>query len=487
MPSAPSPPSAPPLAEAPKRQADPFALPDGLHAEPEVPAPPLERVNEAFPTLPKGLPRPPGECAAFVRRKKAGKNVCPEGERSAALAPLETVLQETDVAKRDAMLVDLESCKALRAGFVRALRAEVAPATCGDALLGPILAAPPVDLPPTIHHALWGLALASRLARTAAAPPKLAPPYEKARVLSFITGPIKDWATAEAKNIEDLSKTSARLGGYGKAVAALEAGLADLRMVDAIRTVPLPEEFAKDAELRGVYEAQLEAMLDPRKDRGRDAALVGLGEFARMGVVKDERVTRARAMLGRMYAGRKIDALDELLLPTATPVVGRLPALYVGLLIDPKEPTARDWLARGELYWRSVDFDRAAARAFAEASPRSDETTFYVALALALRGGPENAAAMMRKPPPDSLGIGDTAALDALAKASGPFASIAAFDAALIKRVAAPRAPDPAYWRDVASRFSAAATLLAGKERDRALELAKEAQSIEREVTKKPP
>jgi hypothetical protein len=196
-------------------------------------------------------------------------------------------------------------------------------------------------------------------------------------------------------------------------------------------------------------------------------------------------------MLSHLYAGRKIDALDGLLLPPLPPadsaadrLGARLPAFYVRFVVPPKEPGIRALLHTGQLYWRAADFDRAAMRAFQEPMPRSEDTTFYLALALALRGGPENAAAMMRKPPSDRLGIGDTAALDVVARGSGPLAPLAAFDAAFLKRVAAPRAPDPAYWRDVAARFNASAPRLSGAEAARALELAKEAQAIEAEVAK---
>ena len=75
---------------------------------------------------------------------------------------------------------------------------------------------------------------------------------------------------------------------------------------------------------------------------GRDAALVGLGNLATVGVLRDPRVDRARALLSRMFGGRPINALDALLLPPLAPqapttavqsLAQRLPSFYAGVLI----------------------------------------------------------------------------------------------------------------------------------------------------------
>src|SRR6185437_6102603 len=116
---------------------------------------------------------------------------------------------------------------------------------------------------------------------------------------------------------------------------------------------------------------------------------------------------------------------------------------------------ARARLSLGRLYWRAVDFDQAAALASASrsASPTPD-AAFTLALALALRNGPEDAAEMMRKAP-RALPPAHTEALDAVAAQvpAGPYAGMAAFDAAMIRQLAAPEGADAGYWNNVATRF----------------------------------
>ncbi len=162
---------------------------------------------------------------------------------------------------------------------------------------------------------MLGQAIASRLARTAETPPTLPPPHDRAHVLEFIKGPMRAWLEQQALAIETISQAAAELPYYGKGVAAVEAGVAELRLVEAVRGGPIPDEFKKDRELENAYYASLDQMLDPRKDRGRDAALVGLKELALVGEIHDARVDRARTLLSRLYGGRRIDALDALLLP----------------------------------------------------------------------------------------------------------------------------------------------------------------------------
>jgi hypothetical protein len=234
-------------------------------------------------------------------------------------------------------------------------------------------------------------------------------------------------------------------------------------------------------------------------------------------------------MLSRLYGGRRIDALDMLLLPPlprAAPasleerLAARLPTLYAGLLLDEQaaghpgtlrqlvergvplpqraalrkidlSPEARALFARarldlGRLYWRAVDFDQAAALAASSrtAAP-SDDATFTLALALALRGGPDDASDMMRKAP-RALPTAHTAALDAAAALSprSAHAGLAAYDAALLHQLGAPEGADPAYWNDVAARFRAAAGLLTDQaQRVLAEDHAKAAEELARAIT----
>src|SRR5688500_19244161 len=86
-----------------------------------------------------------------------------------------------------------------------------------------------------------------------------------------------------------------------------------------VREVPLPDEMKADKAVEGAYYAALDEALEPRKVRGRDAALVGLRAFAELGAVHDARVDRARELLTKLYSGSRVDALDRLLLPELEP------------------------------------------------------------------------------------------------------------------------------------------------------------------------
>jgi hypothetical protein len=354
---------------------------------------------------------------------------------------------------------------------------------------------------------LFALGIAARVARVGGSPPKLDPPYERKRVQEFVKGPMLSWLFDQAKAIEELEKFGVSLRGYARAIIAVEAGVGELRLVEAVRDVPLPTEYTNDEELKNVYYAGLDQTLDPRKDRGRDAVIIGLRELSGIGVLKDSRIDRARKLLSHLYGGRRIDALDVLLLPPLLPpapasvterLAGVLPTYYAGLLLDPKEATKPGMLrmllergipiphrtvlksetlspearklylqARlnfGRTYFRAVDFDQAAAlgAGWPKDVARPDDVTLLFAVALALRGGHEDAGAMVRKAPIPMLGMGNIRALDSLArtKPAGPHAAMAAFNAAVIRQITAPADAGAAYWRDLATRFQEAAKYL---------------------------
>lgn len=487
--------------------ADPFAVEGTLDEEalPLLKPPTFDLAAIPLPPAPVAVPAAPASCDAFAKRKAPKKLACGK-DAAAGLAALDQALAERDAAARDALLVDAEACAALPAGVVRALRADLAPAECGDVLAEPLAKGPPKTMPGAVYHALVGHVLAGRLARTVGKPPKLAPPYDKKRVESFVKGAVADWIKEQARAIEEIEKVGAKLPYYGKAIVAVEAGLADMRFVEAMRDVPIPDDFAKDQELRDTYYGNLEHALDPRKERGRDAALVGLRELAFVGVARDARVDRARKLLSELYGGRRIDALDGLVvppLPAATPgtveerLAAALPSFYAGILLAPEAATrpttlrflverglslphrmaikgagdgigpelralyARARLDLGQRYWRRVDVDHATKllAGWPKDPPRSAEQTLLFALALGLRGGPEDAAAMMRRAPLAALGFGNVAALDAVARGKGALAFAAAYDAAYLKNLAAPQGADTGYFADVARRFRDAAAL----------------------------
>jgi hypothetical protein len=494
--------------------APPMAGPDALVLEgtvreewlPLLKAPVLDPAKTQLTAAPSGLAPLPASCDAFVTRKGAGAApAC--ADKASGLAALDGAMSEADAAKRDARLLDLEGCAGLPAGVVRALRAELAPIECSEALLTKTLATPPAGLDGNLFHAMLGLSIASRLARTAQNAPVLAAPFTRPRVIEFTSGPMKAWFSEQATAIQAISQAGVELSYYGKAITAIEAGVAEMRLVESVRNAPLPAEIAKDAELKNQYYATLDQGLDPRKDRGRDAALVGLREMALVGAIHDARVDRARALLARLYGGRRVDVLDGLLLPAlpaAAPatveerLAGKLPTFYAGILLDPAAASragtmrmlldrgvplgarnalktatltvdaralvARARLELGRLYWRAVDFDQAAQliASWPAGTARPDDATLTLALALALRNGPEDAADMMRKAPLQLTSIGKIKGLDYVAQQTptGQDAAFAAFDAALIHQLAAPEGSGAAYWKEVADRFHRAASLL---------------------------
>jgi hypothetical protein len=491
---------------------------------------------------PAGLAPVPSTCDAYAARKPSSKVAC--ADAPAALAALDAALSQASGYQpadrpgavrddqRDAALADLEACAGLPPGVARAIRAELAPPECGEVIVEPFLKAPPPSTNGIVYGAMLGHAVSARLARAAQNPPKLAPPHDRARVLEFVKGPMRSWFEQQALAIETISQAAAELPSYAKGIAAIEAGIADLRLVEAARGAPIPDEFKKDKELENAYYGSLDTWLDPRKDRGRDAALVGLRELALAGVIHDARVDRARTLLSRLYGGRRIDALDTLLLPAlpkAAPasveekLAAKLPTLFAGILLDEQAASrpgtlraflekgvplpqrmalkkaqlapdasllyARAHLELGRLYWRGVDFDQAAALASAaRAAAPSDDASFALALALALRGGPEDAADMMRKAP-RALPAPHTAGLDFVASQNprGAHAGLAAFDAAVIHQLGAPEGANAAYWNEVAQRYHSAATLLTDPaQRAAAEDRAKAAEAVARAVGEAP-
>jgi hypothetical protein len=470
----------------------PAATPDSSSApETDKPNAPL---GESLPGQAASIPPPPAECKPFSERKPAPAS-CTD------VASARTQLADALAAADDGKLLGLESCTQLVPGVVRALRAELAPVVCGDAIVEPLLEHPPVGLTPEVRDALSGLGLAARAARLVKNPPELQPPHDKARVEEFMKGPLKKWIEGQAQAIERVSLHGSNLQGYGKGIIAVEAGLADLRFVEVARSAPVPDTLAKDAELKEAYYVSLEQALEPRKQRGRDAALVGLKKLAEVGTVRDARVDRARTLLSQLFSGRRIDALDSLLLPPRATTVAasaeeklakELPSFYFAVLLpdqdvsDPKLlgalverglPTpqrakleassklspeskqlfGRGLFALGQRYWRAGDF--ASAQKLFEATKHADSKLF-AALARPLAGGPKDAAQMMLQGPLLPKGVADVAALDALGREKSATGGMALFDAARLLEIATPKDADAAYWRGIADRYQKASERL---------------------------
>ena len=476
---------------------------------PPAPETPAATPSEEAPPPPKGLPDapaavppPPASCAALTANQPGDSSAC-GADANATLEALDQAAAKTDPIQRDAALAALEPCEAFPHGFVRALRADLAPVECGDALVEPLLAAAtPETLRRDLRAPLEGIGLAARLARLVNDPPRLDPPFDKAGFDRFVADKLGSWIKDQALAIQELATVGSKLEGYGQGIVAIESGMADMRFVEVMRNVPIPAELEKETELRDAYYGSLDQALDPRKDRGRDAALVGLRALARVGTVSDPRVDRARALLSKLYGGRRVDALDGLLLPPlaeAQPttieqrIASHLPTFYAGFVLrdaDPTDPALlRALLARGvpepmqaklasaqlpdesrrlyarylvnlgRLYWRSHDFVKASELTKQDKA-KSDEARLLAALAVALEGGPKDAAEMMLRGPLLPQGVGNVADLDAMSQSRSPLAGLAAYDAGFLLQLVPTDKPDAKFWRSVATRFDRAARLL---------------------------
>ncbi len=515
---------------------DPFAV-TGLVREEALPllkGPQPTFADVKLAASPKGVPAAPASCNAFVKRAPKQKAAC--ADKSAALAALDAALAADGADARDEALSGVEACADLPSGLVRSLRVELAPAACGDVLVTSFFDKKPASVPGAVQHALVGQALAARLHRAVQAPPKPSPPFTKQRVADFVKGPMWKWFTEQAVAVQELAKAGSDLGSYGRGVVAIAAGTADLRMVEAVRDVPIPDEFKKDPELANAYYASLDEQLEPRKSRGRDGALAGMREMAVSGVIRSERVDTARGLLAKLYGGRRVDSLDALLVlpppaPSATNVNERLardlPTFYAGLLLpaeaasDPgvlkslvhvgvplphraalkeSEATlsnearalyARARLTMGIRYWRAVDFDAAASLLSKIPKDKlTKEDRLNLALAIALRRGPEDVAALMLKNEGFSPEFADVRALDVVAQEDGasPLGGMAAFDAGVLRTIAAPRDAEPKYWEGLADRFAKASSLLTDpKAKKEADERSKAAAAAAKAIAKSAP
>lgn len=517
--------TSPPQAAAPA--TPPSVAPERWPAPVELPPP----VKSSLAELPAGVPPAPESCGGWVV-PSIDAPAAPVCEAASALEQLAVALAEPDTRSRDQSLMGLEACAVFATGWVRALRADLAPPDCADVLVGPLLSRvaearterqtaqalgveasvagkpgyPDLMLSLELEQTLVGLGLGARLRRLVSAPPAAPAEATKAVFLEYFKLQLEPWVRERAQAVHALSVQASGLSGYGRAVAAVESAVADLNFVQAARDVPLPKEMAADKEVRDAYYAALDEALEPRKARGRDAALVGLKDFAALGVLKSDRIDRARSVLARSYAGHRIDALDGLLLP-ALPVVkadtvlqrlaARLPTFYAqhvlkdldvsrvenlrALLEQGLYPAARAQLdsiplsyetqslyARalvhlGQRYWRASDFARAATVAAvvpAKGQSVGPENLLLQGLGQALEAGPADAAQMMLRGPLLPEGVGNVALLDQLSEQTGEVAGMAAYDAAFILALLPPQEDVAQFWRAIAQRYELAAKKL---------------------------
>jgi len=443
---------------------------------------------------PAGVPAPDDTCRALASHPSSA---C--AAASSAREALASALAESDATARDDRLSCLESASDFAPGLIRALRAELAPAACGDVIAEPFLEPRRPELGRNMEDTLIALAASGKLARLVQRAPELDAPFDKAHFKEFFERTLKPWIVTQASAIHDLSAVGPSLSPYAKGVVAIEAGLSDMRFVSVVRRVALPKEMSDDAEIRESYYAALDEALEPRKARGRDAALVGLRELAKEGVLVDPRVERARALLSEIYSGRRIDALDRLLLPTLPPppsdstdeqLAQRLPTFYAGLVLANAQPdaallrallerglphalaekltpeslddAARDMLVRalidrGRRYLRAEDFANAARVCALETA--TPERALYHALADTLQHGPRDASDVLLHGPLLPSGTGQVTELEQLSKQKNDMAPLAMFDAAYLASLVPPQ-NDPKFWEDLARRFDQASRSL---------------------------
>ncbi|MET0793646.1 MAG: hypothetical protein ABW061_19155 [Polyangiaceae bacterium] len=442
---------------------------------------------------PGGVPAADASCQQFVEPPSTGCS-----KPTSDLDALAQAMANNEPRERDRLLSCLESSPAFTPGLVRALRAEFAP-DCADVLALPLLDPRRADLSRNLEDTLIALSASGRLHRLVQKAPELTAPFDRARFMDFFQSTLKPWIVAQAAAIHDLAAVGPRLSPYAKGVVAIEAGLADMRFVSVVRQVPLPKEMSDDAEVRDAYYAALDEALEPRKARGRDAALVGLREFANEGVVFDPRVERARALLSEVYSGRRIDALDKLLLPELPPaatdtsertLASRLPSFYAGVLLEgatldapllralmerglpkafatrlapdkldeaSKALLLRAVFDRGRVYFRAEDF-ASSARLSATEKP-TPEQALYHALASSLQNGPRDGSDLLLRGPQLPSTTAQVAELDRLASQKSAVTGLAAFDAAYLLGLVPPQ-NDPKFWDALGKRFETAQRLL---------------------------
>jgi len=465
---------------------------------------------------PAGVPAPDDACRALASHPSGA---C--AEPSSARDALASALTEKDAATRDEQLSCLERASEFAPGLIRALRAELAPVACGDVLAQPFLDPRRPELGRPMEDTLIALAATGKLARLVQRAPELDAPFDKAHFNDFFAHTLKPWILTQAAAIHDLSALGPSLTPYAKGVLAIEAGLADMRFVSVVRRVALPKEMNDDAELRESYYAALDEALEPRKARGRDAALVGLRELSNEGVLIDPRVERARALLSEIYSGRRIDSLDRLLPPplaappsesAAQRLAQRLPTFYAGLVLAnekldapllrallerglprplaeklvpgelddaARELLVRAYIERGRRYLRGEDF-ATAAQLCAEEKSATPERALYRALADTLQHGPRDASDVLLHGPLLPTDTGKVTELEQLAAQKNELAPLAAFDAAYLASLVPPQ-NDPKFWADLARRFEQAARgLRAPEQKKLARDLASAAKDTAR-------
>lgn len=478
-PAAKTAPSSPPAAEEPKTR-------------------PIEKSapRDVLGALDDAVPKAHATCTA------AG----PLPEQAPCAGARERLANGLTSATPDATLAALEVCSDFEPGLIRALRVELSPAECGDVLVSSVVgenASRSHVISQGMRELLLAQGISARLRRLATTLPGSPADRKKSTIVQFLDEQVFPWAKREAVALEKLARQGSELRGYARGIAAVEAGMADMRFVSLVRDVPIPEEMLADEEVREVYYSSLEVALDARKNRGRDASLVGLLELERSGLVFDARVDRARELLVHVFGGSRLRVLDGLLVPEPEPraafddpslrIAASVPAPYVPLLIGDlpvngpllmaiarrgipagwdklptdgltdRERLTLAWTIfhRGRTYFRSSDFLTTSelASSIPGASPSFAEADFLKSLSLALSSGPNGPVDVMRRGSFVGLSLGSSDDLGRIAESDAQLAGVAIFDRAYLKGLVLP--PGAAEdWGRLAEQYRRAAKKL---------------------------
>lgn len=524
------------LAEAPQAEPPgPRSEQPHSAASPEQPAATAQTgpAADVLYPAPEAVPAPASDCVTAGALPSQASCQQPRQELALALAK--------SANDRDEALAALEVCDAFPAGLLRALRAELYSADCADQLVAAVVgeAIDSSGIRSDLRQTLVALGLGARLRRLATTPPAAPKERSREKLDEYFQQVLFPWISEQAGAIFALSSQGTQLAGYAQGIVATEAGNADMRFVEIARAVPLSADIARHPEARDVYYAGLDEALESRKARGRNAALVGLRQMAQSGVRESARVADARRLLSLSYGGRRVNALDTLLLPPLAPqkavdafdaIASLVPTPYASALVGPRPVSAhlvrahlqagmpralrqavmddgqdaraqlylaRGWFESGRTYFRASDFQQSQSILHGlldgDAALDSEEIQqagLLRALSVALMAGPKDAAEMMARGPRFADLLGNLALLDALAEKNGELAGMAGFNAAYLRELVAP-ADAPDYWDDLSQRYQSSAQKLAGKQagwaRDRASACRQIAQTLREQVGRTKP
>ena len=425
-----------------------------------------------------------------------------KGQDQAAL--LAALTQPTAVA-RDRALRGLETCSTFAPGLIRALRADIAPLQCADVVVGD--QAPTQMFERSIQETLSGFAIAAKLQRLIEKPPELEEPYTRERFQAFFDEQMTPWVQGRLRAVYALARKGSKLQGYGRGIVAFASSVADARFVTFARSVPIPDELSQDPDVRDSYYAALDEALDPYKIRSRDAGLIALAEFYRVGILHDQRVTLVRRALSMLFSGKPVGALDALWVPIdaaplpTTPeqeLARILPTFYAGFILRDSDPANANFLTAlltqglpqslrkkldetelnpaisrlfghalftfGQTYWQRSAFAHCARLLNDPKNAQTPDMRFVGALCSVLRQGPRSAADAMANwqalaPLSDTSALGDLKNKKKLPK------GYLDFDTALIKQLATQPETSAETWLEIAKLYEKASAAVVDADR----------------------